>query len=195
MKLKYLILSLVFLIFLISACAPRTITVTKYQCQNGEVVDSIELCEEQQCPTCPEEKICPPLPEKVCETIQQPYVEKVSYEYALMYGVTSDSTSGTFLDINNYGTEQKTIIKNFDDVKGSFTVKHHYRTLKKEGTKEVSHEIGSDETKEFVTTFDTALGEDVEVNTEIIPPTETRFREIIKYKEVELCTCKIKQIK
>ncbi len=137
-----------------------------------------------------EEKVCPPLPEKVCETVQQPYVERTPYDYIFMYGIVSDTTGGTFLDIANYGTEQKTVIKNFDSKKGKFTVKHSYRTLNKEGTKEVSHEINSSETKAFVTTFDTALGEDVKVKTEIIPATETRYKEEIKYKDVEMCSYK-----
>lgn len=97
---------------------------------------------------------------------------------------------GTLLEITNWGTKQITKIKNFDEKQGYFTVKHHYRTLKKEGTKEVSYYLNSSETKDFVTTFDTALGEDVEVITTIIPPTETRYREVIKYKDVERCSRK-----
>jgi len=162
-----------------SKCPKQFETITKYQCQNGEVVDSIELCAEQKCPTCPQ---------KVCEDVKEPYVESTSYDYTFMYGVVSDSTEGTLLDLINYGTEQKTVIKNFDSKKGKFTVKHHYRTLNKEGTKEISLEIDSDETKDFITTFDTELGEDVEVKTEIIPATETRYKEVIKYKQVERCS-------
>lgn len=175
------------LIIFILGCTPETITITKYQCQNGQVVDSIDLCEEQKCPECP---VCP---EKVCETVKEPYVERRDYTYTYKYGIISDKTLGDIEEDEegnlNYITKQITKIKNFDDKKGFFTIKHHYRTLKKEGTKENSTYINASDTKEFKTTFDTALGEDVEVTTEITPPTETRYKEVIKYKEVERCSC------
>ncbi len=124
-----------------------------------------------------------------CKNISQPYAEQEPYEYTFQYGVLDDSTEGIFLgeDTLNWGTQQTTTIKNFDDKSGEFKVIHHYRTLKNEGTKEKKIIIKTGETKDFITTFDTALGEDVEVKTEIIPPTETRYKEIIKYKTIEIC--------
>lgn len=135
-----------------------------------------------------EEQIC----EQVCEVFKEPYVESTSYTYTFKYAVVSDSTEGIFLEGSslNWGTEQTTRIKNFDNKKGYFTVKHNYRTLKKQGDEEISYYLDSGETKDFITTFDTSFGEDVEVTTDIIPPTETRNKEVIKYKEVERCYCK-----
>ena len=45
-----------------------------------------------------------------------------------------------------------------------------------------------DQAKEFNSTFDNAFGEDIEVKTEVIAPTESRSREVIKYKNVERCS-------
>jgi len=175
-----LILSLLFVL----GCTPETII--KYQCENGEVVDSIELCAEQKCPECP---VCPKCPEMVCKTVKEPYVESKPYTYTFKYGLISESTLGTFLDLTNYGTEQTTRIKNFDEERIKITVEHNYRTLKKEGTEKVSAYMDSGETRDFITTFDTAYGEDVEVTTKMIAPTETRYKRVIKYKDVEKCSC------
>lgn len=177
------ILVLCFLVsILLVGCSTKTIT--KYQCQNGQIVDSIELCGEQKCEVCPTMK---------CANISQPYVEKESYQYTFKYGVLKDSTEGIFLegDDLNWGTQQTTTIKNFDNKSGEFKVIHSYRTLKKEGTKEKKMVIKPSETLDLITTFDTAWGEDVEVKTEIIPPTETRYKEVIKYKTIEICNCSI----
>lgn len=124
---------------------------------------------------------------KVCEKVKEPYVEKTPYKHTFKYGRVSDSTTGTFISLLNYGTKQITKIKNFDEKGGEFKVEHYYRTLKKEGRLYNSTYINAGETKELTTVFDTAVGEDVEVKTEIIAPTETRYKEEIKYKEVEKC--------
>ena len=142
---------------------------------------------------CPEPPKCPECncPTLECVNISQPYVEKESYSYTLKYGVVKDVTEGIFLegDSLNWGTQQTTKLKNFDDKGGNFKVMHYYRTLKKEGTKEISDYINAGETKELVTTFDNSLGEDIEVTTKIIPPTEIRYKEVIKYKLIEMCSC------
>jgi len=124
---------------------------------------------------------------KVCETVKEPYVESIPYQYTFEYGIISDSTTGTLVSLLNYGTKQITKIKNFDEKGGEFKVTHSYRTLKKEGTLYNSTYINAGETKELTTVFDTAVGEDVEVKTKVTAPTETRYKEEIKYKEVEKC--------
>jgi len=176
------LIGLLILFVLLSGCSPETIV--NYQCQNGQVVDSIDLCYEQKCQECPTMK---------CENISQPYVKKESYEYTFKYGTLKDFTEGIFLEGNdlNWGTQQTTTIKNFDDLSGEFKVTHSYRTLKKEGIKEKKIVLKAGETKDFITTFDTALGEDVEIKTEIVPPTEIRYKEVIKYNTIELCNCSI----
>jgi len=180
MKMNNQIILLFSLLFILG-CTPETIT--KYQCENGEVVDSIELCSEQKCP------VCPKCPEIVCKTEKEPYVESKPYTYKFKYGLISESTSGTFIDTLNYGTKQTTRIKNLDEERIKITVENHYRTLNKEGTEKVSAYMNSGETRDFMTTFDTDMGEDVEVTTKIIAPTETRYKSLIKYKDVEKCSC------
>lgn len=157
-------------------CKNNTQLITKYQCQNGKITDSIDLCSEQKCPVIK------------CQNISVPYVEKQAYQYTFKYGVVSDKTLGTLLELDNWGTEQTTKIKNLDDKAIEFQIKHHYRTLKNEGTREKKLVVNADETKDFVTTFDTAMGEDVEVKTEIIAPSETRYKEVIKYNQIETCS-------
>jgi len=132
---------------------------------------------------------CPKGTEKKCEIVKEPYTETESYEYSLKYGVVSDTTTGTLLSLLNYGTEQITKIKNFDEKGGIFKVKHTYRTLHKNGVEYNSTYLSPGETKDFITTFDTEMGEDVEVKTEVTAPSETRTREVIKYNEVERCVC------
>ena len=157
-------------------CKNNTKLTTKYQCQNGQITDSIGLCSEQKCPTIK------------YQNISIPYIEKQAYEYNFKYGVVSDKTLGALLELNNWGTAQTTKIKNLDDKAVDFQVMHHYRTLKNEGTREKKLVVNADETKDFVTNFDTALGEDVEVKTEIIALSETRYKEVIKYKQIETCS-------
>lgn len=185
---KNIILLLIFCLFLVG-CQPETII--KYQCQNGQVVDSMDLCSEQKCPECPICPECSICPTKECTNMTIPFVKRTDYQYDFKYGIVDDSTLGVFLETEplNWGTNQTTKIKNFEDKGGDFTVKHNYRTLKKSATKEVSTHIDSGETKKLSTTFDTEFGEDVEVRTEIIPPTETRHKEVIKYKSIVICNC------
>ena len=188
MKSKYLIFLFLLSIFVV-ACTPQSITITKYQCQNGQIVDSINLCDEQKC----QEKICPPIPQKICKNASEPYVDKVEYEYSFNYGMVDYKTQADIEETPqgslNYFTKQITKIKNFDTGAGNFKVMHHYRTLKIEETKEISALVKSGETKEFNSTFDNAFGEDIEVKTIVIAPTESRSREVIKYKNVERCSC------
>ncbi|NQU98434.1 membrane lipoprotein lipid attachment site-containing protein [Candidatus Woesearchaeota archaeon] len=202
------IIFLLLCMFVLSGCEPETII--KYQCQNGQVVDSVNLCSEQICPECLietvikyqcqdgvvvdsielcSEQICPECPTKKCVNITQPYTENESYQYTFKFGIIDDSTLGTLLEIDNWGTEQTTKIKNFEDEGGTFAVKHSYRTLKKAGVKEVSVFIPGGETKDLTTTFDTDIGEDVEVLTAIFPHIETRIKEVIKHRITELCNC------
>ena len=151
-------------------------------------MNSINLCDEQKC----QEKICPPIPQKICKNVSEPYVDKVEYEYTFNYGVIDDKTQADIEETPqgnlNYFTKQITKIKNFDTKTGNFKVMHHYRTLKIEEIKEISALVKSGETKEFNSTFDNAFGEDIEVKTEVIAPTESRSREVIKYKNVERCS-------
>ncbi len=180
-----LIILLIFTVRLKPKC-PLPATITKYQCENGSVVDSINLCEQQKCPVCPT---------RICKKVTVPYSYNEAYLYRFDYAIISDITSGDFEYSQyaegslNYLSVQITKIKNLGDKKAYFTVEHHYKTLKKQGDKKVSDFIESGEIKEFKTFFDTDAIETVDVTTEVIPQQETRYRQVIKYNETEVCSC------
>lgn len=183
-----IILGIVVLLVL-AGCSQQIIT--KYQCQNGEVVDSIDLCQQRTCRECPECEVCPECPTVTCSSIEVPYLENESYQYFFQYGIVEDSTIELLLDTDplNWGVLQSTKVKNFEEKLGKFTVKHLYRTLKKSGTKEVSAFLNGGETYNFNSTFDIAFGEDVEVTTKVAPHSETRYREVVNYRTIEVCNC------
>lgn len=123
-----------------------------------------------------------------CKEEEQLYLENESYQYMFKYSVVEDSNFGTLEKGKlNWITKQVTKISNFEDKGGNFKVIHKYRTLKKSGIKEISEYIDAHETKDLSTEFDTSFGEDVEVNTNVVPATETRYKEVIKIKLVEVC--------
>jgi hypothetical protein len=87
-----ILLFVVALALFVSGCATQTIT--KYQCQNGQAVDNLELCSSQKCPDldyskCPQQK-CPDLD---CSTCPKQIETKTVTKYQCQDGSIKDSAS------------------------------------------------------------------------------------------------------
>lgn len=125
---------------------------------------------------------------KNCEVVNVPYTAVEEYSYYPEAKVI-ESYHQEKVEIFGKGAYQEGIVslKNTDNDAGWFNVNFLWETLKDEQEDTIRHYINPDETIEFVSIYDTDLGEDTQFKytyrAEPIPKTRT----ITKYRTEEKC--------
>jgi hypothetical protein len=120
---------------------------------------------------------------------QVPYTERIEYEdtepyeapinYVVDRAYLDDASAG-FL---NYATASYVIIRNTDDVGGTFYVTHELYTINGLfGSKQQQSYIGPGNSYTFKAVFDTKWGQDVKGEYRVQPPTKTAYRVVTKYR-------------
>lgn len=126
-------------------------------------------------------------PIKTCKMVDVPYQAIEEYKVNLKYEVVN-AFKNTFLDGFDIWAKGVVSIRNVDTETDSFTVKQTFSTLNGASkTLSVIHYIMPGETTDFTSTYDINVGEDFNVNYQVIPGTKTMTRMVTKYKKEERC--------
>ncbi len=126
---------------------------------------------------------------KKCYDVQEPYTVRIPYEYTYNYLVIDAKLERLFnLELGDY-SKGTVIISNLEDNGGIFTVTFEFGTAGKteRWSKTVSKYISGHSTETFDAIYDSEIGENVVWSYTVNPPTETRFREEVRYKTVQKC--------
>lgn len=135
-------------------------------------------------------------PLKICNKVQVPYDVQEAYEvqepyqaieeyqvplkYEVVSAVEGSSSSGF-----NYLKDLTVKVRNVDTETGIFAVRMFFKTLNDaETSKDVQQYIMPGETKSFYQTYDSDLGEDVDMRYVVIPDEKTLTRTVTKYRTV-----------
>ncbi len=125
-------------------------------------------------------------PLKTCKTIQEQYTEKEAYTYEYQYEVVESSGENYLKGLDWWGRAHL-VIRNLDSSTGKFTARIIFKTLDGETTRTTSGNLMSGEIKDLTAEFDVDAGEDWKWSYSITPPSETRYNEVIKYRDKEVC--------
>lgn len=83
--------------------------------------------------------------------------------------------------------EGKVQLKNIDDEAGWFIVQFRWETLNDQWTDNIRHYVEPDETIEFLSIYDTSIGEDTKFTYVFEAEPITKTRTITKYRIEERC--------
>lgn len=127
------------------------------------------------------------VPAKNCYTVQEPYTVQVPYTYSYKYSVIDSKFERLWnLELGDY-VKGTVVVSNADDSGGTFVVNFNYITLDGTTTKSDSRYIPAHSSQIFSTIFDSQSGQDVRGSYDVTPPTETRYKEEVRYRTVEKC--------
>lgn len=123
-----------------------------------------------------------------CRDVQEPYTVQVPYTYTYKYTVTEATYTPSFnFELGEY-TKAYVTLANAENVGGQFIVNFNFRTLKGGTTTEsVSGFVSAHSSKTFDQIFDNRLGEDVEFTYSVSPATDTRYKDEVRYRTVQIC--------
>lgn len=123
-----------------------------------------------------------------CEEVEIPYTIVEEYDYYPEATVISGYQKEK-IELFGRGIYQEGIVllKNMDDEAGWFTVYFNWETLKDKYADTVRHYIEPDETIEFISQYDTDLGEDTQFMYNYKADSITKTRTITKYRIEERC--------
>ena len=125
---------------------------------------------------------------KNCKNVEVPYTITEQYEYYLQ-GRVIEAYQKERLEVFGKGIYQegKVQLKNIDNEAGWFTVKFRWETLNNQWTDSIRHYVEPDETIDFLSIYDTSIGEDTKFTYIFKAEPITKTRTVTKYRTEERC--------
>lgn len=125
---------------------------------------------------------------KNCENVRVPYQDTETYVDYLNSEVDYANNQEKIDPFGKWIYQEGIVsLKNIDNEEGWFTVKFNWRTLNDQEFDEVRHYIEPDESVEFISIFDTSLGEDNEFTYTYISDPVQKTRIVTKYRTERVC--------
>jgi hypothetical protein len=122
-----------------------------------------------------------------CYEVEEPYVVQIPYTYTYKYSIIDSNLEKSFsLELGEY-TIGNVKVANLEDKGGVFTLNCEFEGVDKKTSTKISKYIRGHFTETFQCIYDNKAGEDIKMYYTLEPPTETRYKEEVRYKKVQRC--------